>query len=541
MSIHDKTPLSSAFSPLRNPFYRWLLIANFFSQIGMWVHDIGAAWLMTSLAPTPIMVALIQTATALPMALLALPAGALADIIDRKRLILTAQIWRVIASASLGILTLLGLVNPLLLLGGTLLLGFGTALGAPAWQAIIPEVVPREEIREAVTLGSVSSNTARGIGPALGGFIVTAIGSGGAFLLNSASLLWIMSVIATWKRTIKKSTLPTERFIGAIRTGMRYVANTKEVTHVLIHTIAFIFSGSAMWAMVPIVARQRLGLGSTGFGILMGVFGVGGLASIFILPTLRRRMDINHQIYLACLLFSLVLFDLAYSPNPILLGAAMFIAGASYLALMSSLMSSLQSMTPSWVLGRVMSLHALVTFGSQAAGSAFWGGTAEVIGLPQSLTCAGIVMVGALAITRRYRVVSGEHLDLSPLKEWTLNPLAERPAMEEGPVMIAIDYRINPQQSAEFITAMSPMKAIRRKYGAVRWLLFRDVANPGHYRESFIVQSWLEHIRQHERFTVSDIAVLEYVNRFNLEGTKRQVEHFIAEVVPKVKIENPKE
>ena len=539
MSIRDDTSLS-AFSPLRNPFYRWLLIANLFSQIGMWTHDIGAAWLMTSLAPTPIMVALIQTATALPMALLALPAGALADIFDRKRLILTAQIWRVVVSAALGILTLLGLVNPLLLLAGTLLLGFGTALGAPAWQAIIPEVVPREEIREAVTLGAVSSNTARGIGPALGGFIVTAIGSGGAFILNSASLFWIMTVIATWKRTITKSPLPAERFVGAIRTGMRYAANSQEVTHVLIHTAAFIFSGSAMWALVPIVARQRLGLGSTGFGILMGIFGAGGLASIFILPALRRRMDINRQIYLACLLFSVVLFALAYSPDLFLLGAAMFIAGASYLTLMSSLMSSLQSMTPSWVLGRVMSIHALVTFGSQAAGSAFWGSTAEVIGLPQSLTCAGIVMVGALAITCRYKVVSGEQVDLSPLKEWTLTPLANKPALEEGPVLVAIDYHIDPQQAAEFVVAMRPMKAIRRKYGAVRWLLFRDVAIPGHYRESFIVDSWVEHIRQHERFTVSDIDVLERINRFNLEGTTRQVEHFIAEVVPRVKIGNTK-
>ena len=536
MNIRDNISLS-AFSPLRNPFYRWLLIANLFSQIGMWTHDIGAAWLMTTLAPTPIMVALIQTATALPMALLALPAGALADIFDRKRLILTAQIWRGAVSAALGVLTLLGLGIPVLPLAGTLLLGFGTALGAPGWQAIIPEVVPREEIREAVTLGAVSSNTARGIGPALGGFIVTAIGSGGAFILNSASLFWIMTVIATWKRTITKSTLPAERFVGAIRTGMRYVANSREVTHVLIHTAAFIFSGSAMWALCPSWPgsdwdwdpRVRYSDGEYSGPEDWPAFS-------FSRPCAAEWTSIGRFISPAC---SFPLFcSPAYSPDPFLLGAAMFIAGASYLTLMSSLMSSLQSMTPSWVLGRVMSIHALVTFGSQAAGSAFWGSTAEVIGLPQSLTCAGIVMVGALAITRRYKVVSGEQVDLSPLKEWTLTPLANKPALEEGPVLVAIDYHIDPQQAAEFVVAMRPMKAIRRKYGAVRWLLFRDVAIPGHYRESFIVGSWVEHIRQHERFTVSDIDVLERINSFNLEGTTRQVEHFIAEVVPKVKIGN---
>ena len=437
----------SAFSPLKYNFYRWLLFANFFSQIGMWVHDIGASWLMTSLAPTPIMVALIQTATALPMALMALPAGALADIVDRKRLLLTTQVWRVVVSAVLGLLTIFGYVNPFVLLMATLLLSFGTALGAPAWQAIVPEVVPRGEIREAVTLGAVSSNTARGIGPAIGGFIVTAIGSGGAFLLNSVSLFGIMTVIMTWKRTVEKSSLPTERFFGAMRTGLRYAANSVEMKNVLLHTAAFIFSGSAMWALVPIVARQRLGLGSTGFGLLMGIFGAGGLASIFVLPALRRRMDINKQVYLACVLFSVVLFVMANSTLRVFLGGAMFVAGAAYLTLMSSLMSSLQSMTPTWVLGRVMSMHALVAFGCQAAGSAFWGALAEILGLPQSLTCAGILLVGALVITHRFKLVSGDQVDLSPLKEWTMTPLVEKPALKEGPVLVALEYYINPRSS----------------------------------------------------------------------------------------------
>jgi MFS family permease len=530
----NRTSPPSAWRPLKRPFYRMLWIANSFSMIGVWMHDVGAAWLMTSLAPNPFMVAMIQTASALPLALLALPAGALADIFDRKRLILTTLVWRIIVSGGLGFITVFGYTTPSVLLVATFALGFGMAMSAPAWQAVIPDVVPRDEVPEAVTLGAVAFNVTRGVGPALGGFVVAAMGSGGTFLLNAASLFWITLVIGSWKHTVAKSALPEERLIGAIRTGIRYVGNSPEVKNALIHTGAFAICASAMWALLPIVAKQYMGLTSVGYGTLLGVFGIGCFLGVLILPRIRQRFTINQLISITVVLFSLVLFAMAYVRDFPLLACAMLIAGASWLALLSSLMASLQSVTPSWVLGRVMSVHALVFFGTQAAGSAFWGFAAGAIGLPGVLTGAGVLLIASLALTHRYKVTAGERLDLSPSREYTQAPLVNRPGMEEGPVLVTIEYRIDPMKASDFLRAMGPMKAIRRKYGAIRWTLFRDVADPSHYRESFAVESWVEHLRQHDRFTISDIAILERVYSFNLDGRPKRVDHFIAEPVPKV-------
>jgi predicted MFS family arabinose efflux permease len=408
------------------------------------------------------------------------------------------------------------------------------AMSAPAWQAILPDVVPRDEVPEAVTLGAVALNGTRGVGPALGGFVVATMGSGGAFLLNAGSLFWITLVMRSWKHTVTKSPLPEERLIGAIRTGIRYVGNSPEVKNILIHTAAFSICASALWALLPIAAKQYMGLTSVGYGMLLGVFGVGCLLGVVILPRIRQSFMINHIISLGVVLFSVALFAMAYLRNFALLSCAMLIAGASWLILLSLLMASLQSVTHSWVLGRVMSVHALVFFGTQAAGSALWGFAAEAVGLPVALTGAGVLLFASLALTHGYKVTSGERLDLSPSREWTQAPLATRPGMEEGPVLVTIEYRIDPMKASDFIRAMGPMKAIRRKYGAIRWTLFRDVADPSHYRESFAVESWVEHLRQHDRFTISDIAILERVYSFNLEGRPKRVDHFIAEPVPKV-------
>jgi MFS family permease len=408
------------------------------------------------------------------------------------------------------------------------------AMSAPAWQAIIPDIVPREEVPEAVTLGAVAFNVARGVGPALGGFVVAAIGSGGTFLLNAASLLWVTLVIGSWKHTVTKSTLPEERLIGAIRTGIRYVENSPEVKNVLIHTGTFAVCASAMWALLPIVVKQYMGLTSVGYGTILGVFGVGCLWGVVILPWIRRRFMLHHLVFLTVVLFSVALFAMAYFWNFPLLACTMLIAGTSWLILLSSLMASLQSVTPSWVLGRVMSVHALVFFGTQAGGSALWGFAAGITGIPFALTTAGVLLIASLALTYPYKVTAGERLDLSPSREWTLSPLMTRPDMEVGPVLVSIEYRIDPGKAPDFIRAMGSMKAIRRKYGAIRWNLFRDVADPSRYRESFTVESWVGHLRQHDRFTISDIAILERVYSFNLDGRPKRVDHFIAEPVPKV-------
>jgi MFS family permease len=523
-----------ALHPLRKQFFRKLWISNSFSQVGGWMHDVGAAWLMTMLAPTPLMISLIQTASTLPMALLSLPAGALADIFDRKRLILATVICRIIVSAGLGLLVVFGYVTPFVLLAATFILGFAGAIGMPAWQSILPDIVSREEVPEAVTLNAVSFNMARGVGPAIGGAVVATMGSGGTFLLNATSLIWIATVLKSWKRKIVKSSLPEEEFIGAIRTGIRYVGNSQEIKSALIHTVAYVACGSAMWSLLPVVAKQGLGLSAAGYGMLLGLFGAGGIFIASLLSKIRKKFKTSHLNVASAIIFSFVLFAMAYGKSIILISIGMFLAGASWLSFLSTLMASLQSVTPRWVLGRVISVHTLVFFGSQAAGSAIWGFAANFAGLSFALASAGIVLLASLAFTYRYKLVIGENLDLRPYRDLTLAPIHTRHVQDEGLVLVAIDYIIDPKKARKFIRAMAQMKTIRRKYGSIRWTLFRDLDKLGYYRESFVVESWLEHLRQHGRFTVTDQAVLEKVHSLTLDGKPFNVDHYIAEQIPKI-------
>ncbi len=491
---------------------------------------------MTTLAPTPLMVAMIQTAATLPMALFALPAGALADIFDRKKILISTQVWRIFVSAVLGLTVILGYASPAVLLVATFALGFGTALGAPATQAIIPDMVEREEIPEAVMLNAVSVNGSRGAGPAIGGFIVAALGPGGTFLLNAASVLWSTMVLGSWKRTVIKSILPEEELGGAIRSGIRFVRNSQEVKSILLHTATFSFCASAMWSLIPIVAKQSMGLTSVGYGSLLGIFGLGGIIGLITMSGIRRLYSLNILVTGSLILFSLVLFAMAYGNNFWILACTMLIAGASWLALLSSLMAALQSITPAWVLGRVMSIHALIFFGTQAGGSAFWGTAADLASLPIALAGAGVLMLLTLVITYRSELTTGENLDLRPYQEWVLAPLHSLPEMGEGPVLVSLEYEINPEQASDFIQAMGPVKSMRKQYGAVSWFLFKDVSDPSHYRESFIVGSWVEHMRQHDRFTMSDRTVLNHANSFAKCGMPHKVDHFIAENVVSIKV-----
>ncbi|MBN2039618.1 MAG: MFS transporter [Spirochaetes bacterium] len=527
----NKGSFLSSLQPLKVPFFRMIWITNSFSMFGMWMHDVAAAWLMTSLAPSPLMVALIQTATTLPMALLALPAGAFADIFDRKKLLLTTFVWRFVVALTLGLLVIFGLVNPGILLVATFVLSLGSAIGAPVWQTVFPEIVPRKVLSEAVMLNAVTFNTARGVGPAIGGFVLTFLGAGANFIINAASLISTGLVISTWKRKKKKSTLPEERMIGAIRSGVRYVRHSPEIKNMLIHTITFAFCASAMWSLIPYVAKETLKVSSSEYGILLAVFGMGGIVGLLLMSKIRHLFSFNLLIAGSAFLFSFVLFAMAYGKSYWLLAAAMLPAGVSWLIVLSSLMAALQSVAPSWVLGRVMSVHALIFFGTQAGGSAIWGTAAGIAGIPVVLLIAAVLLVISIPATYPFKLITGEGVDLRPYAEWRLSPLKQRPGMEEGPVLVTLEYEIDPKKASRFIKAMGPLKATRRKYGAVMWRLFKDVSKPGHYRESFLVESWAEHIRQHERFTVSDIKILNHVNSFAIGGKPYRVEHYIAEPV----------
>ncbi len=519
----------SILAPLRVPVYRALWIATLASNVGTWMQDVGAAWLMTSLAPSPGMVALVRTASSLPMFLLALPAGALADVVDRRVLLLITQAWMLLSAVTLGVLTLAGVTTPWILLGVTFALGLGTALNAPAWQAIIPELVARDQVANAVSLNSISINLARSVGPAIGGLLIAATGPAWTFLLNAASFCGVVLVLYGWRRQRSESVLPAERIIGAMRAGLRYVRHAPAVRVLLLRSSVFIVFGSALWALLPSLARFELGRGPAGYGILLGFFGVGAVAGAGFLPRLRARFSVNSLVRGASLVFALALLLLAWAHHPGATDLFMVAAGAAWLMLLSTFNSSLQTLVPGWVRGRAMAVSILVFFGGMAFGSVLWGYVAELSGLPMALTLASGGIIAGAAVTWRYRLRSGEDLDLSPTVHWPMPVATPEPEPQQGPVVVTVEYRIDPARWSDFARAMRRVRRIRRRDGAIRWELMRDVSDPARYTESFVVESWVEHMRQHERVTVADLAVLDKAKSFHVGAAPPRVTHYIAE------------
>lgn len=496
------------------------------------MHEVGAAWLMTTLAPTPFMVAMVQTASTFPFFLLALPAGALADIIDRRRLLLMTQVWMLIASIVLGVLTVFGMTTPLVLLALTFFLGLGAAVNGPSWQAVIPELVERDELPSAIALGSVGFNLARAVGPVIGGLIVAALGPGITFLLNGASFLGVVVVLKRWKRAQRMSTLKEERLVSAMRVGIRYIRNAPEVKSVLVHTMFLSFLCSPLWAFLPIVSKEYLGLGSSGFGALLGFFGFGALLGAPFLPVLRQRFSLNLIVLMATNIFALATAAMANLHSFVFLAIAMVVGGLAWLILISTLIAVVQSVIPAWVRGRVLSVHMLSFFGGLAGGSALFGFIAGWVGISSTLNVVAGCLVVATAITWNYKLKSGEGLDLRPSMHWPSLVVSCQPDFDEGPVLVVVEYHIDPEKASGFTDSMQALKKIRKRDGAIRWNLFHDLTDPGHYIESYIVESWGEHLRQHERITVADREIEKNALSFHLEKEPPKVMHFLAEPFP---------
>ena len=532
MPSHNKTG-GAAWSPLSQPFFRSLWIANLASLVGTWIHEVGTAWLMTSLTMSPFIVSLIQTATTLPIFLVALPAGALADIVDRRRLLLLTQAWMLLAALGLGIITLAGLASPIVLLIFVFVLSLGAAINGPAWQAIIPELVSREEMASAVTLGSVGFNIARAIGPALGGLIVSLVGPGFTFLLNAISFTGVVIVLKRWHRVPQESTLPAERLIGAMRTGLRYVRNAPKVQAVLIHTLIFSVFTCALWAFLPIVAREYLRLSAVGYGMLLGFFGAGALVGALLLPIIRVRFSLNNIVACTTILMAVTMTCLAIIHSFPLILAVMAAGGMAWLILISVFSIAVQEVIPSWVRGRVLSVFMLVFFGGFAGGSMLWGALAVWTGIRQTLVGVSIFLLIGIILTQKYKLPTGEDLDLTPVQQLPSYLAAKGLTNEERPVLVVIDRRIDQPQEADFLESVRPLKMLRLRDGAIRWNLFRDVTDPTHFIESFIVESWIEYLRQHERSTVSDREIEERVDAFHLGGIPPETHHYIAEQVIK--------
>jgi MFS family permease len=498
------------------------------SNIGTWMHDVGGVWLMTSLTPSPLMVALMQTATSLPFFILALPAGALADVVDRRRLLLATQGWMVAAAAVLGVLTLAGVITPWGLLALTFALGLGAAMNAPAWQAITPELVSRAEVPSAVALSGVGLNLARAVGPALGGFVVAAAGPSAVFLLNALSCLGIIVVLYRWPRPPRRSAPPPEHLLGAMRAGVRFIRHAPALRTVLVRAATFILCGSALWALLPLVARREMELDAVGYGVLLGCLGAGAVAGAAILPRVRQKIVVDWLAIGATVVFALVTVGLAALREFAWLCGAMFIGGGAWIALMSSYNAAAQAAAPAWVRARALAVYLLVFQGGMATGSALWGAVAARMGIPIALIVAGVGLLLGLLVATRYRLAGGEPLDLTPSLHWPEPIVTIEPPAEHGPVLITVEYRIDPMHAVDFARAMREVRLERLRDGALRWDLFHDPADPNRYVETFLVESWVEHLRQHERVTQADREAETHARALHSGPTPPTVSHLVA-------------
>ncbi len=530
-----KEKQKSIFGALREPFFRALWITNVVSLVGSWMHETGAAWLMTSMTLSPFLVSLLQTSMTLPLFLMALPAGALADIVNRRWLLIAAQFVMLLSAVTLGIITLAGVVSPLSLLLLTFALGLAASANAPTWQSIIPEIVSREHLQSAVTLGSVAFNIARVAGPVLGGIVLALMGSACVFFFNALSFMGVIISLTHWKYTQREQTLPAERFVGAIRTGVRYVRNVPQVRTILLRMVIFSFFGSSLWTFLPIIARVRLDLDPSGFGTLLCFFGVGGLVGAAILPKAGQHLKFNNLSNLATLFFAASICVLSFSGTFILTSLALLAGGIAWLTLISTYNTAILSIVPSWVRGRVMSVFMLVFFGPFAMSSIIWGTFASWFGITTTLIVTSLSMAVGIVLTWHRPLSEFYGVDMTPTEYWPQFTGEIEPDMHEGPILVVAEYSIDPKNTDGFLGAMRSLKTIRMRDGAFRWNLFKNAETQGRYIESFIVESWAEYLRQKERFTASDGGIVDAVRSYQKDGEPLTIRHFVAEPVRREK------
>jgi MFS family permease len=519
----------SSWSPFGYRVFTILWVATVVSNIGTWMQNAAAGWLMTGLNPDPLIVALVQVATTLPMFLLGLPAGALADILDRRRLLIAVQAALTLLTAGFAFIVWKGLVNPVLLLGFTFLSGAGAALIAPSWQAIVPQLVPREDLPPAVALNSVGINISRAIGPALAGIIIGLAGLAAPFWVNAVSNLVVIVALIWWKPApTQTNRLPVERFRSAIRTGLRYAANNPHLRATLLRSAGFFIFASAYWALLPLVARNQIQGGPQLYGILLGAIGAGAVGGAFTLPRLKKYFGADKLVAAgtAGTAIALVLFGLARDPTTAFF--ASIVAGLSWIAVLATLNVSAQMALPSWVRGRGLAVFAIIQFGSMSAGSAMWGQTAGWLGLPAAHLIAATALLIAVPLLWPWKLQTGAEVDMSPSLHWPAPVISGDAAADRGPVLVTVDYRVLLQNEQAFLEAMTVLKQERRRDGAYSWSLHQDAAIPERFVETFELSSWHEHLRQHERVTEADRQHQERITGLLAPGTTPVVNHLIA-------------
>lgn len=502
--------------------------ASLVSNFGSLIQAVGASWMMTSIAPSPDMVALVQASTTLPIMLLSLPSGATADIWDRRLLMLIAQGLMLVVAVALTAIAYLGLITPWTLLALTFLLGCGTALYAPAWQSSVGEQVPRADLPSAVALNSLAFNIARTAGPAIGGVIVAKAGPPAAFLLNSLSYVGLIIVLALWRRPRPAPFLPPENMFMAMGAGLRYARLSPDIRTVLIRGGIFGVLGSSIWALMPLIARDLIGGNAVTYGVLLGAFGSGAVLGALSSTSLRRRYTNEIIVRASTAGFGIASIITAVSSWHALSMVALMVGGASWVLALSTFNVTVQTSSPRWVVGRTVSIYQMVTFGGLSIGSWLSGVVANQFGLVICLASSGTLMALSALLGRKLPLRQPEGLNLDPSRTWSSEHRAQLDRLiDTGPVVVTVEYRIAPEDTEAFRLAMRELRRIRRRDGAKRWSLMQDMAAPEIWIERYHSPNWVEHLRRHHRFTVSDREIERKVLDFHRADEPPRVRHLI--------------
>ncbi|WP_156679267.1 MFS transporter [Sphingomonas profundi] len=503
-------------SVLAIPIFRRFWVSTILSTFGAMIQAVGAAWMMASLTGDPQMVALVQTFATLPVMIVSLPAGALADTYDRRRILLFAQTVMLIASAALAAVALLGAATPVALLVVTFVIGAMTALNGPSWQSSVSEIVPRSMIDEAVSMNSVGFNLSRCVGPAVGGLIVAAGGAATAFAINAVSYLPMIATLIGWRRTTAERPLPPERMQQAILSGLRYALLTPELIAVVIRAGVFGLCGSGVWALMAVLARERLGTGAAGYGLLLAGFGGGAmLGALF-----RSRLPLSReQLARACTaLFGCAAIVAGLTHSLIVATAAMVAAGCAWVVFLSSLSAAVQILAPRWVVGRAVALNQVVIFAGMAFGSLIWGIVAARIGIGFAFVASGVLMLVTLILAPFLPISADADADLTPTREHPIDDLEGSVRPDDGPIVMMIEYRVRPERFRAFVEAMEAVGRIRRRDGALRWALQQDLTDPTRWVERFHSATWLDHLRRQVRPTQADQAARDRLAELHEPG-----------------------
>jgi len=515
---------------LRHDAFRALVAGGTVYFVGNAMQAMAAAWLMIEITGSSFLAALVQTAVFLPMFLLALPAGVMADTTDRRRMLLISLAVQASVVALMALLFLLGVAGAQTLLMLTFIAGCCTAMLSPSWNSAIVDVVPRDELPQAITAIGISYNCARALGPAMAGWVFAHAGSASVFVLAVLGNLVLLETIRRHPPAPHPpSRLPAERLWGGMLSALRFARHSETVLAQLVRTVAYSSAGSALWALLPVIGQRQLGLGATGFGLLMGCLGTGAVIAGLMIGRWRVRYGLERLVAAGCIVFALAMVVAALSHTRLLVYVALMFGGASWMSVMSTYNTATQTSVPPWVRARATAMHTLSALGSFAIGSAFWGAMSDIVGLSATLLAAALVMAAGLLLAKPFPLRMSGNAEVTQVPLSTDLFVKHQPTPEAGPVAVEIGYRIQPELTAPFLEAVSLLRATRRRDGATLWRVYRDLGDPSRYVERFIVTSWADYLHQRSRTTIADQDLEAQLLDYLLPGETPSLQHYIAE------------